>query len=87
MKTLQIGSISSGTMRVQDLVPTFMDELKDLDPEQHKQLEGAYVNLWPVDEDYDPDEWNEQQLKQAGETAKNFFERENLFSFTNAYTF
>lgn len=39
MKTLKLGTISHGTMRLEDLIPAFVESLRDVDPESIPVLE------------------------------------------------
>ncbi len=46
-KTLrpQFGSISHGTLREQDLIPAFLDELARLNPKRAKEIKWEYADL------------------------------------------
>lgn len=42
MTNVNLGSISHGTMRPCDLIPTFMDELRECDPKAAAQITDEY---------------------------------------------
>ncbi|WP_200249308.1 hypothetical protein [Lamprobacter modestohalophilus] len=56
---MTIGTISHGTLRPQDLIPTFLDLARDLAPEQHAQLCAAPFGPIPAhaQEDDSADWW------------------------------
>ena len=58
--TFQLGTISTGTLRTQDLLPTFVNTLLGIDNANDGQTHGyqfTYQNAW--DSDYDADSyWN-----------------------------
>jgi len=60
MAQFQLGSISTGTLRTEDLLPVFVDTLLGIDNSNRGQTHGypfTYQNAW--DSDYDADSyWN-----------------------------
>ena len=60
MAQFQLGSISTGTLRAEDLLPVFVDTLLGIDNSNRGQTHGypfIYQNAW--DSDYDADSyWN-----------------------------
>ena len=60
MAQFQLGSISTGTLRAEDLLPVFVDTLLGIDNSNRGQTHGypfTYQNAW--DSDYDADSyWN-----------------------------
>ena len=46
MKTLELGSISHGTLRDEDLIPVFMDTLETMDAKRAKSLRWQYRKLF-----------------------------------------
>jgi len=45
MKYAPVGSVSSGTMRPEDLIPTFLDTLRDLDSAQADAFEDGWGDV------------------------------------------
>jgi hypothetical protein len=54
MKTADPGSVIHATHRLQDLIPTFLAQLKELDPRNYKQILKDYPEYSPPHEDDDP---------------------------------
>lgn len=57
-----IGTISHGTLRTQDLIPSFLDTLAELAPEHHEQMFMGPFGPIPAYamEDQDSDWWNSE---------------------------
>lgn len=70
-----IGSWSHGTMREEDLIPSFLDLLGQLDPERRTQVEADNADIL-VDEEDRGEDWEEQA---------SMFLNEDLFNILNEY--
>lgn len=69
-----IGSVSHGTMRPEDLVPTFLDTLKELSPRRYFQLKKDNPEVW---------EWLDDTSKANEEI--DYFLNEVLFDALNLF--
>jgi hypothetical protein len=60
--TISLGSISHGTLRPQDLIPTFLDTVRDIAPERYEQLCAQPFGPIPSHalEDDDADWWQSE---------------------------
>lgn len=54
-----LGSVSHGTMREQDLIPTFIGLIGDLEPEEAQDLESAWLAMLDEDGDLAEDSFEE----------------------------
>ena len=70
-----LGSWISGTMRSEDLIPSFLDLLGQLDPERRTQVELDNPDILVAEEDR-PEDWEEQA---------SMFLNECLFEVLNEY--
>lgn len=71
-----LGSISSGTMKVEDLLPTFLDVLKDIAPEAHAEMMEDATLADALDADY-YDDWTDDQREAAEYTLNSLFDKLN----------
>lgn len=71
-----IGSVSSGTMREEDLIPRFMDALEELNPDKAKALMSEYA---PMLERLDTDQLTEEDFEECS-----YLLNEVLFDALNA---
>jgi len=42
---VQLGTLIAGTMRAEDLIPTFLDEIERLDPDRAKEIQRTYGDV------------------------------------------
>lgn len=58
-----VGSWISGTMREEDLIPSFLDLLGELDPERRAQVEADnqdVLGVWDDEDEERPADWDEK---------------------------
>jgi len=62
---VKVGSISHGTMRPQDLIPRFLDALREYAPAMYAQIIAASIPVIPSDAQIDEDHpwWSSEEAQ------------------------
>lgn len=83
-KTLNIGSISSGTMLDSDLIPVFLDTLEEVDSKRAKSLRWQYRKLLNYYSEERIKPYSDEEVEQLNEDAS-WLVNEELFNALNEY--
>jgi len=85
MKYTELGSISHGTMREEDLIPAFLDELIILNPKEADRIQHEVDKLIIDDSGYYDDKVIVSDIKLTSSELAIFILNEDLFNALNDY--